>query len=573
MVGVLLLAFLVLASCSKGGPGQAASGSSSDGTYQMKDPNVNAPGVFPVVKEPITLSLGLRIFTQVSDYDDNVLTKYLENLTGIKLNFVFYDQGADGEMKLNLQVAAGEPIPDLVFRVGIGTAAVREAFGRAGAIIPLQDYIKNLGYYTNPAVDAIQIYKDMGVDPWSWGRDEDGNIWAFMFYEAVFANANSGRAWYNGDFAKRFGMSEDEWTGGKEGARLPTQDWFVKYLRNVRDNIPNGIPLTGNTGWRANMLPWLTQQYIFNDYASTEMFWLVKNNQLEYFYNQPEYREALRFINGLYKEKLWDETALTQPNYNMIANQDPLIVGVAVGGHGTDVKNRPTQRPLPIVQGPQGQINVNYWVHTPQFQWAISSNCKYPEAAFRWLDAQASDPDFAIFPRYGEKGVNWRPIQPGEPGLYGDFGPNEPYVVELIDIWGDNQRVHWRDEFGIDYMNRKSAMGWNGDPLFGEYMLAWCIQGMVPHRPAIFPILPSFTSAENEQWAETRTALRNYVNQSMALFATGQLDPNNDRDWNDYMANLETLGASKLLEMDRNAHNRMWGAGWERTRQPVVFKR
>jgi putative aldouronate transport system substrate-binding protein len=562
---VLLLVFL-MAGCSKTTTGQTGAARVSGGSYQIKDSNLNPDGVFPVVKQPITLSIGLARFSQVADYNDNDLTKYLENLTGVKLEFVLYESGSDGTTKLGLQVAAGEKLPDLIFKLGITDAARRQSYGEAGAIIPLNDYLEHLGSHTKKAVSQMEVFNRLGIDPWNYGKDEDGNIWAYMFYEAVFANANSARAWYNEDFAKALGMSENEWKNIPGKGSIPTQEWFLRYLRGVRDNDVNGngdrndeIPLTGTSGWRGSLLKWLCNQYIYMDYSSTERFWYMKDGQLQYSYDKPEYRDALRFMNTLYKEKLFDESAITQSSNSGVMNASDPLVGVSIGaGSGANDPRRRSYKSIAIVEGPAGVAHNVYWIHTPSFAWAITKDCKYPEAAFRFLDAQASDPDFAVLPRYGLKGRDWRPIQPGEVGLYGSISPAEPYVVELIQQWSETLTSHWRDEFGIDYMNRKSSLAWNGNEGNSEYLYGLAIQRMFPFNLPLdqIPIFPVYTGAEIAESSEMRTNVHNYVNQSLAQFATAQMDP--ERDWDAYLANLKRLGADQLLELDRRvmARNR-----------------
>jgi putative aldouronate transport system substrate-binding protein len=558
----VLLLVLLLAGCGKSaGPGSASTGTSG-GAYTIKDPNVNPDGVFPIVKEPITLSIGISGNLLVSDYYQNDLTKYFEDKSGIKLEFVLYDAGNDGATKLGLQVAAGDKLPDIIYQLGIVDDARRQAYGQAGAIIPLNEYIENLGSHTKNAVSKMEVFNELGIDPWVYGKDEDGIIWGYMKYEAVFANASSARAWYNADFAEKLGMSEDQWTGGGGKGKIPTQEWFLQYLRGVRDNDVNGngdksdeIPLTGHSGWRGSLLKWLCNQFIYMDYSSTENFWYMKNGELNFSFDKPEYRDALRFMNQLYREKLFDESAITQPSLTAVANSEFPVIGVAVGaGSGANDPRRRSYKSISIVQGPADPHNV-YWMSTPNFPWAITKDCKYPEAAFRFLDIQGSDPDFAILPRYGLKGRDWRPIQQGEVGLYGDVAPAEPYVVELVPTWGSTQSSHWRDEFGIDFMNRKSALAWNGDLGNSEYLYGLAVQNMMPFTPDEYPIMPVYTGAEISQYAETRTNVYNYVNQSMAMFATGQMDP--ERDWDGYLANLKRLGADGLLELDRRATARM----------------
>ena len=556
---VLLMVFLATACGRTASPTQSRSD-------QAKDQNVTEPGVLPVVKNQITLTLGKAVGLQVSDHDDNDLTKYLERLTNIKIDFVLYDPGGDGETKLGLQVASGDKLPDIIFGLGIGNNVTREAYGKAGALIPLNDYINNLGVFTKKAVDST-ILAQSGVDPWIYGTDDEGNIWGYIYYETVISNFYAARAWYNEEFASRLGMSSDDWTGGGGKGKIPTQEWLYNYLVAVRDNDVNGngdrndeIPITGGVGWRQQLLKWLTTQYVYNDYASTNNFWVIRNGQLYYNYDMPEYRDALRFINRLYREKLFEDVAITQNAVTLGAtvNAKPYKVGVTVsGGIGIyDADARAVYKPIPIVEGPNGFATTTYFQQIPTFPFAITSFCEYPEAAFRWLDAPASDGDFPLYARYGVKDRDWRLARPGEIGLYGENSGIQPYFVQLIMTWGNVvTNAHWKSEFGIDYLNRKSSIAWSGDPVDPEYLHGQALMGMFPFTPAEYPVNLIFATSENEQWAETRTNIRNYVDQCLAQFATGQL--NIESDWDAYIRNLRTLGSDQLLAVDRAAYARM----------------
>jgi putative aldouronate transport system substrate-binding protein len=286
----------------------------------------------------------------------------------------------------------------------------------------------------------------------------------------------------------------------------------------------------------------------------------MKDGQLQFSYDKPEYRDALRFMGMLYREKLFDESAITQGSNSGVMNATDPLVGISIGaGSGANDPRRRSYKNISIVEGPTGVAHNVYWIHTPSFAWAITKDCRYPEAAFRFLDSQASDPDFAVFPRYGKKGEHWRPIQAGEVGLYGSASPAEPYVVELIMQWGETLSSHWRDEFGIDFMNRKSSLAWNGDEGNSEYLYGQSIQKMYPFSLPLdqIPMMPVYTGEEISQSSEMRTNVNNYVNQSLAQFATLQLDP--ERDWDAYIANLRRLGADQLLELDRRVMARMRG--------------
>ena len=53
----------------------------------VKDTNLNDPGVFPVCKERITLTVGIPKNSFITDYEDNTFTKYLEEKMNCDIEF------------------------------------------------------------------------------------------------------------------------------------------------------------------------------------------------------------------------------------------------------------------------------------------------------------------------------------------------------------------------------------------------------------------------------------------------------------------------------------------------------
>ncbi|NLG23711.1 MAG: hypothetical protein GX558_00020, partial [Clostridiales bacterium] len=74
----------------------------------VTDPLANEPGVSPIVKEPgsVTLNLAMVQNVNVSSYDDNYLTKWVEDNTGIQLEFTLFPS-TDANSKLDMLVASG----------------------------------------------------------------------------------------------------------------------------------------------------------------------------------------------------------------------------------------------------------------------------------------------------------------------------------------------------------------------------------------------------------------------------------------------------------------------------------
>lgn len=68
-----------------------------------------------------------------------------------------------------------------------------------------------------------------------------------------------------------------------------------------------------------------------------------------------------------------------------------------------------------------------------------------------------------------------------------------------------------------------------------------------------------YTEEESDRWNEVRSTINTYVEEARALFCVGQLDPNSDSDWNNYLAELEKMNYKEMLEADTIAYKRTYG--------------
>jgi len=86
LIGVL---FLVTSGCNK-----TATVENSAQSY-VPDPNLNEPGVFPVCKERITITVGIPKDPLVIDYETNQYTKFIEEKMNCDLKFVYLPSTVD----------------------------------------------------------------------------------------------------------------------------------------------------------------------------------------------------------------------------------------------------------------------------------------------------------------------------------------------------------------------------------------------------------------------------------------------------------------------------------------------
>ena len=67
--------------------------------------------------EEATLNIGIVVSANTTDYKDNDYTRWLEEETGINLEFTqFAGTASDAATQIALMTAAGEKLPDILFR-------------------------------------------------------------------------------------------------------------------------------------------------------------------------------------------------------------------------------------------------------------------------------------------------------------------------------------------------------------------------------------------------------------------------------------------------------------------------
>ena len=105
MVLLVFMVFSLFTGCSKDGeettttttkaattikPAETSASETEAGLPMSDVPGMTAPGVLPIVTEPVKLTIGLAQNSGVMDYEDNYMTKMIEEETGIDIEFYFY---------------------------------------------------------------------------------------------------------------------------------------------------------------------------------------------------------------------------------------------------------------------------------------------------------------------------------------------------------------------------------------------------------------------------------------------------------------------------------------------------
>lgn len=569
-IAVIILAAMLattsLFSCqgnnaSSAPPAESAGGASSAGADTgISDPNVAEPGTFPVLKEPgkTKFTIGLSQDSNVLSYEeDNYHTQWIKEKTNADFELIMYpNKGDEARQQIELAVNSDSELPDII--LGILNESGWNAYGPAGYLVELSPYFEKQGKFFYDAC------KDAGLDPEDdvlrYIKSPDGGIYGMPEYGSSLGNSYAVRAWINQDFLKATGMESPT-----------TTDELYEFLKAVKEQDVNGngrtddeIGILGNNnGWNTNPVVWLMNAFIYMD--NTDDRFIVQDGVLDVAYDKDAFRDGLIYCRKLADEGLLSPNSFTQDNTQYLATinaEDPVVAIAVSGGTGGFNDRVNLYDAVEAIEGPDGAKYATYTPPKAGMKAFITKDCESPEAAFAFLSAGYGDPDYSIIKRFGKEGTDWRWAEDGEHGLYEDLGYKATIKV-LNNVWGRESNSIWQGSAlpNVDrYSLENGLIVEKDDPANASQLLnSHAVANLMDYTPEEYVVKIIYTQEETEQTVENRAAIRSYVKECMAQFVVGNMDPNNDNDWNAYLSELERLDYKGVLEIDRQAYNRTMG--------------
>lgn len=568
---VLSLALLILAMAGCGSSNETGSSASDDKNESAvsgaEESSASEEDSTSEGSEDVTLTIGLMPSPLTTDYDDNYLTKLIEETTGINLEFFFFpSDGAEARQKFSMMVAGGDKLPDIV---ALGLSEVeRYNYGSGGYFIPLNDYMEKDAVNWNNTMDTwatAQQKENILRDAHSF----DGNIYAFPRFYCDPADATA-----------LYMSINKQWLDNLKLKVPTTTDELYTVLKAFKEQDANGngdpndeIPLIGHTGWQGSVTTFLLNSFTYFAYSGDFGYQLnVEDGQLSAPFVTEEFRDGMRFIRKLVEEGLLSDLSFSQSDQEIRSvlqapeDQDSLV-GVVVGHpsplFGTDVPRVKEYVGIPSLKGPDGVEWAPFGYQSGSYDVFISSDCENPDAAFRLLDA-ISETELSLSVRFGEKDVNWRYAE-GESRYSGigeeykavyeqNFNPDipVPWTTENNTIWHDNVL----NSLPPVLMGGNLAVPMPNE--YQEYKLGELCYNVFPKRynlhPAEMPIKIIFDEQETDQINDIKTSIQTYVDESITRFALGDLDI--EKDWDSYLSELESIGLAEYLEVSQAAYDR-----------------
>lgn len=361
----------------------------------------------PILKKydpPVVLTTATWVnadmkYREGDTWDDNVWTRFVRDRLGIIFKYAWTAPGfGEFEEKLILNIAAGEPFPDVVFDFfNQGHAAMGKVMENTEMLMPVNEAFEK---YASPTFKkAIEL---AGKEIWL-PFTKDGKAYAIPFPNDGVGNANC--MFYRKDWLDAVGLETPK---------------TIDELEVVLDAFTNRDPDKDNEkdtygitfGWKEQIATYLSEtSWVFGAYGAIPSIWYKDSSgNLIYGSIQPQIKEGLAKLRDWYAKGYIDPQAAM---YNVWEAKDKGfqaeksgVISVPVWGYWVmqDLfTNNPNAKVVAdiIPAGPSGKaMRLGYGKLGSVF--FISKDCKNIEAVFNYINTlyERKNPDNKEF-QYG----------------------------------------------------------------------------------------------------------------------------------------------------------------------------
>lgn len=529
LFALALASACLLTACGSGQSNNAlGSPTSEQGESSEKTIDVNKEG-FPIVNEPITLTIFGSRDQNHAEWKDMLLFQEYQKLTGISLDFQEVPAQGFAEKK-NLLFASNE-LPDIFLRAYFTDEEISMYGAASHQLLPLDSYLENFAPNLYGIMQKNEIVKTSLTA-------SDGYIYTMPELDFSDTGKMGFKQWINREWLKKLGLS------------IPaTPEEFKNILIAFRDNDPNGnskadeIPLGIREVSSIYVLggSW-GLEHQFNDTLN------IEDGKVKYWLTDNRFKEYLMYLNDLYSQKLlWQNYYKTDSRPEWRSNLSNALFGAFYMPYSDVFINVEDQfegfEPLKGPYGDQIWSDAMTGVIT-KGAYAVSSTCKYPEAAIRLADYFYSD-EGSVFCRYGVEGKTFTYDENKIPRINDDIlNAEEGFMTALGKInlvpGGGGPQLITNLTDGIvasDLTKQVSAV-------------------LVPFLPKTVYPRPSLDETTQEEVSAIRQDLEKYRDESVTKFIIGEWKFD---QWDNYCDTLEKIGLSRLEEIYQAAYDSLYG--------------
>ena len=518
----------------------------------------------------IKIQVGLGSNAKILDFENNALTNWLEETCGIEIEIVEYAGGTDVATQISATIAARQELPDVLWGVSLGEDTVFK-YGKEGYLANLlpyyQDYEGASKTFWTRIQDNLTDYEQEYIlqaitDP------DSGNIYSVPTVETSLVDGLDSMAWINQKWLDKL---------GKTAPTNPQELYDI--LKAFKDNDCNGngdpadeIPLFGsqNTSGPAKVVNWLLNMFVYyNDHHLWQDY--DGDGKIEDVRTTDAYREGLKFVNKLYKEKLLTTMVYTASSNDMKSittpNNGTALCGIFLGhltSHTTFgnkvMYEYVALKPFGCATERDISCNMSSYITETAVNRGITDKC------FEMLMTMWSW-DGSMRIRYGAKGINWDDPTPGAKSDYGLDATykmiDDPFTQQNDVMWGkasgsfnhyaEGETAEMSTELD-EWTRKKSAMHAEARKMFDE--AAQTINPTFIKDPFLEKF--NLTTAEEKEIDMKKTNMSNVVSTYTKNFVTSdkKMDINNDAHWKQYLDELKKEGYDDVRAMYQKVYER-----------------
>jgi putative aldouronate transport system substrate-binding protein len=490
-----------------------------------------------IVDEPVTLRIMNRLAPDQPAADALPFFQYLEDVTGLDLQFEAYKGEDTGYyQQVNLVFASGD-LPDIVYDSVQRPFIINQA--DIGTIVPLNDLIDE--YTVNISAflaERPEIRREI--------TDLDGNIYGLFLLNEIEDRLYDDPYFINQEWLDRLGLEMPQ-----------TTDEFREVLLAFKNQDANGngdpsdeLPFSWReAGWQGQRIDGFFGSWGVLSNADDNHL-MVKNDEVVFAAAEQGYRDGLEYLTALYTDGLIDPESFVQDMTQLRAKGEAGQVGALVffyphnvfGAEGVEAYSF-----LPPLAGPDGTRLAQQTAAVSgleQGKFLITRDNPYPEVSIRLADVLMDGGEMSLNAMYGPKGEYWR------------WNANDKWILDDSGFPEGMGEVQIRNSLtSVTQVSIRDAALYDQAVLGERFVLR---QQWLDQVRAYFPedVLPDFwfdAETANEV-ASIASELNSFVAEMRARFILQGVD---DAGWREYLQDLRQIGSERLVAIYQNAYDRV----------------
>ncbi len=485
--------------------------------------NVTVQHVAIKLKTMITQPAGMGAFEEMSFF------KKMEKITNIKMEFITIPEQASKERK-SIAFASND-LPDIFLKMDISTQDELLYGEQQGMLIPLEKLLAKNAPNFSRLMEQDKEVKRVVTSP-------SGHIYGLPKINKT-PRDSTGKIWINNTWLKKLSLPVPQ-----------TVEEYYMTLKAFKQKDPNRngkadeIPLSFVGISHFNYL--LGSWGVLRDKNS---LFVDDSNNVVFAPTTDGFKQALKFYNKLYAEKLLDSASFTQNNQQQKAkgSGSEELLGSFMSAGPQLVVGDSRADDYVIIPALKGTKEKPMWIKFDEIirgTFSITKSNKYPEESLRWVDFLYSKQG-GIMQRYGVANVDWKMNRDGTWTVITPHGMNKNEAKQRSVPYGGFGGFPGISPVYFVLSEKEET------PL-GSFINKE-VEKLKPYLRIAYPSVYLESKAQKSAAALFADMIP-YVDQMFVKFIVGE--SNIDKEWQDYVNTFKKMNMDEYVKIYQSAYDK-----------------